>query len=183
MRKNKIVLLSFVLCFLTNLMFVSCDLADDDRKYEQLVINSSSFTLYANECEIPVGKNICILSELNTAGRALPLVFSDNYGPYPRINVYTEWVAIPIKEKYTITDSNSKECSMTNTSSARIYVYNNYFGSFYSDENRCAVIESGETLKKQLYNDNTNFSCMYENGAEAHCSIMEDENGYKVSVY
>lgn len=158
-------------------------MSNDDEEYDQLVINNSSFTLYSNNVEIPSGKNVNVSAKTNLAGRAIPLTFSDSYGDYPRISISKKWIAIPLKEQYTVTDSSSCECSIQNISSVKIYVYNNYFGSIYSNENQCVSLEAGKTSTVELYNDNLVFSCVYENGTEAHYSIIETENGYKISVY
>lgn len=171
------------LCVLAAVLLGGCNINDDDEKYDQLVMNNSSFTLYSNGVEIPSGKNADVPVKTNLAGRAIPLTFSDCYGDYPRINISTKWIAIPVKEHYTVTDSSSCECYIKNVSSEKVYVYNNYFGSTYSEENRCVSLVAGKTSTVRLYNDNLVFSCMYENDTEAHYSIIKTENGYKISVY
>ena len=127
-----------------------CNVDDDSSKdYEQTVVNDSKYTVLCKNVEIPVNTtvNIPVTVDFNDTS-ADELTFSYKDAEYPRVQVSKEKIYKNLQWKYTISDSQSKSCTLINTSNHDVYVLNNYFESEYKNDKDSSVYSFKKEISK-----------------------------------
>lgn len=175
---NKLFFLMLVSFFL-----VACSSFDNEKDYDQTVVNNSSFDVSIANVSVPSGNTIKISKSytIDDNDELLSLTSTD----YPRVEVTRKYLGIH-RYLYTITDYDDsfeyydtdneqltqwelkkKEVSITNTSTVDIKVFNPYFYSAYKGENENYVLvpakssSNSNTVTVDLYNDYTTFTAFY----------------------
>lgn len=125
-----------------------CNFSENQSKeYEQTVVNNSKYTVLCKNIEIEPNTTVKVPVTVDfNSMSADELTFLYEDAEYPRVQISKERIYKNLQWKYTISDSQSKSCTLINTSNHDVYVLNNYFESEYKNDKD----SSAYSFKKEI---------------------------------
>lgn len=121
---------------------------DGSKEYEQTVVNNSKYTVLCKNIEIEPNTIVKVPVAVGfNSMSADELTFSYTV-QYPRVSVSKERLYKNLEWKYTISDSEFKNCVITNTSAYDICVINNYFEGEYVEEDNSDITTKNSSKKE-----------------------------------
>lgn len=122
---------------------------DGSREYEQTVVNSSKYTVLCKNIKIEPNTTVKVPVTVGfNSMSADELTFSYEDAEYPRVQVSKERIYKNLQYKYTISNSQSKSCTLINTSNHDVYVLNNYFESEYKNDKDSSTYSFKKEISK-----------------------------------